>query len=98
MPFSKPVPLRYFKSQIRGECFDHSGPLYNSPQVLKGMKLSDELYTLAIAGIWGIGYCPTGRHYNYWTLPLYEYRINSTLPEYLQVNYKIAVDNLSDLL
>ena len=90
--------MRYRKSQIRGNCFDHERPLYNVPQALQGMKLSDELMTLAEAGIWGVGYCPEFRHYAYWTLPLWEYRINKDLNDPLRFERKIAVDNANDLL
>ncbi len=86
--------FEYHPTDIRGTCKDHKTPLVNTPHILTSLDLTPALLKDAIAGMWGIGYCPIGKHFQIWYLPELPKRPNATEQNPLGYPLKINLDKV----
>ena len=90
--------FKYDSEQVRGYCSKHAGPFINVPAVSKAIRMSTDDRALLEAGLWGIGYCPVGKHFEIWTASDAPPSGEHALLDYLRSNYKINLDNFEDLI
>ena len=68
----------YDSEDARGLCPTHRTPIFNAPVALNNLNLTDQEKSDALAGLWGVAWCPVGKHYQDWTLPAFDRRTNAT--------------------
>lgn len=68
------------------------------PALFKEIRLSDEDRANVEAGLWGIGFCPDGRHFDVWQMSDTPPSGEFALADYLQRHHKINLDNFEEQL
>jgi len=85
--------FEYDEEEVKGVCRQHGGPLIDAPIFVHRLSLTAEERDSFDAGIWGVGYCPKGKHFLVWTLAEYPLRTGATPENPLGGNIIFPLDN-----